>query len=96
LKHDISHFIVPRIKIFILKVENNEMECIPNWVIDNEENLSREELKKRWIKILKEMMVPFQYQTEANLFDNISIDEIDKRRERGLMLFAKYFEHLWD
>lgn len=48
---------------------------------------------KEWKKILKKMIKSFEYVLE-DCFD--LTEEQIKEKEEGLMLFAKYYNHLWD
>jgi len=99
LKQAISKFIVPRLKAYIQKVEEgDEMNSIPNWIeADYEiEGKSLEEKNKLWAEALRKMLFAFEYVIDPSTYEHLSMLEINNRREKGLALFAKYFDHLWD
>jgi hypothetical protein len=47
LKNSISQFILPRLRLFVKNVENDEFIALPTWVYDDNSNvkLNEEELK---------------------------------------------------
>ncbi len=97
LKSVISEFIAPRLRKYIEKVEQAEIVSLPNWVLEEgEAEKSDEELMEIWAEILREMLVPFDYETNPNKYEGMDRDELTQIQQRGLDLFAKYFHHLWD
>ncbi len=96
LKYDISHFIVPRLRMYIEKVEKDEIMTIPNWVKNQNESSNQDELRQEWINILNQMMVPFHFNIAPTDYTHLSPDDLEKQKAQGLKYFAQYFEHLWD
>ena len=50
--------------------------------------------KKQWNKILDQMIFSFSCYKDKSAFD--LIDRKDKEFKKGLMLFGKYFDKLWN
>lgn len=98
LKKAISEFIVPRLIQYIKMVETGQIVCIPNWVQSNPDasKIDEVELMRIWSDILKEILIPFDYQINPEKYDSFSRIELEQRRKKGLALFARYFDHLWD
>jgi hypothetical protein len=98
LKNSISQFILPRLRLFVKKVENDEFLALPTWVNDDDSNvkLNEEELKDLWIEILNEMIIPFDFNVNPDKYSHIDHIEINHLNKKGLELFSKYFQHLWD
>lgn len=95
LKNAISEFIEPRLKAYIKKVDDNELVSIPTWV-ENKPDIDEQVLRKTWSSILKDMLFPFDFQINPDNYISLADEEILLRKEKGLQLFANYFEHLWD
>ena len=96
LKAEISYFIVPRLRCNIRKVRGRELVAIPDWIDSKNEILTNEQLVEKWAEILEDILVPFLYNVEPNLFEERSTMELEKMKSKGLRLFAEYFNHLWD
>ena len=97
LKNEIAAFVSPRLSLFIDKVEAGDMIAIPDWVHENGKDMDESELNVIWSTILKEMLFPFEIQIQPDKYnDKLSFKEIESRKKKGLELFAKYYNHLWD
>ncbi|SHE55903.1 hypothetical protein [Chryseobacterium takakiae] len=105
LKISIANFIVPRLESYINEVENNNIVSIPLWIRDIElpfviakdREYSDEEIfiiNREWEKILKKILFSFKSILEPQ--NEMNFEEIQKKQEEGLQLFAKYYLNLWD
>ncbi|GAA5098436.1 hypothetical protein GCM10023210_34590 [Chryseobacterium ginsengisoli] len=97
LKYTLSDLIYPRLKVFKEKFDKDESPTIPNFKNDENFNnkFSREEKLNYWKNILEEMLFPFGYYSGDIDCENMEKDEINKKIEKGLNAFAKYFNNLW-
>ena len=98
LKNAISEFIVPRLTQYIKMVESGQTVSLPTWVQPDyiANKTTESELNQIWLDILKEILIPFDSQIHPENYYGIKITELEQRKKRGLVLFAKYFGHLWD
>jgi len=98
IKSSVSQFLVPRLKLFIQKIENGESVTIPIWLerTNDISKKSEKELKSLWIETLKKMLIPFECQTTPEKFLEITHEVLEQKKKEGLQLFAEYFDNLWD
>lgn len=98
LKYSISNFIVPRLHEYKEKCKRGENISVPTWINDSKESpvVDEDKLNSQWVDILEKMTIPFEYHTNPEKYNQFSSEEIDSMVAEGLILFAKYFIHLWD
>lgn len=97
LKYHISDYIVPRLTAYKEKFEKGESPSSIVFYDDKgcEIALSDEESDKQWIKILNEMLFPFENYNDSSKYEHLDRDIIRSKSKKGLELFAKYFDKLW-
>ncbi|AYM99601.1 hypothetical protein [Chryseobacterium sp. 3008163] len=97
LKYTLAEYILPRLEAFKEKVDKNEAPTIPIFKDDStflgdRDNI--DELSNYWSKRLEEMIFPFEYYVFPEKHDALEFDEINKKFENGMKIFAKYFHYL--
>ncbi|MGE8525348.1 hypothetical protein [Chryseobacterium rhizosphaerae] len=105
LKYSIAEFIVPRLEEYKNEVENDNIMSIPLWI--EEHNLpftltqnreySEEEIiliNKEWAIILQKII--FSFKSLLISKNEMKFEELQKRQNEGMQLFAKYYFNLWD
>lgn len=98
LKYTLSESIYPMLKSFKDKVDKKEMPSLPDFKNESyfENKKMTLDLKfKFWSERLEEMIFPFEYYCYPENFENIPIDERKEKIQKGLDVFAKYFNDLW-
>lgn len=98
LKYVFASYIYPRLILYKNEVDKRQIASIPNWVLDDiqksEETVDYNALCEEWSKILGDII--FAFKSFIDSPENLSNDEIVEKQEYGLILFAKYYKHLWD
>ncbi len=105
LKYSIAEFIVPRLEAYKSEVENDNIMCIPLWIedhnlpfiLDQNREYSDEELSlinKEWALILQKII--FSFKSLLMPQNEMNFEELKKRQNEGMQLFAKYYFNLWD
>jgi hypothetical protein len=98
LKYHIADYVYQRLIVFKNKFENKESPA--SMIFKDEELLSGKELSYEesdeiWIKILDEMIFPFECLSNPEKFEDLNSEERKIKMAKGLELFAKHFEDLW-
>ena len=76
-----SEFAALRLKVFRKDLHGSPADLTP----------------KQWDKILRQMQEAFELDAkEFEDLDNVSYKKRRKKIDRGLLLFALYYKHLWD
>ncbi|MBB6369655.1 hypothetical protein [Chryseobacterium shigense] len=105
LKYSIAEFIVPRLEAYKNEVENDNIMSIPLWIedhslpfiLDQNRGYSKEEvslINKEWTIILQKMI--FSFKSLLISQNEINFEELRRRQNEGMQLFAKYYLNLWD
>jgi uncharacterized protein with gpF-like domain len=95
-RNEIAYFINVRLKVFRDAVKEGKNAGYPE-IIKTDTNYSHiENFNERWCIILTDMLFVFEYYSDADKFNSMTLDEIDKKKSISLNLFAKYYENLWD
>ncbi|MBT2623333.1 MULTISPECIES: hypothetical protein [Chryseobacterium] len=98
LKYTLSESIYPMLKAFKDKVDKKEMPTLPdfkNEIFFEDKKMTVDLMFRFWSDRLGEMIFPFEYYCYPKKFENISIDEREEKIQKGLDVFAKYFNDLW-
>ncbi len=98
MKKAIAEFIVPRLKIYIEKVENDEIVSLPKWIEETVDISGYEEdsIIKEWKVILSHILFPFDYEINQSKYSYLDPKYIEERKKKGLELFSIYYYNLWD
>jgi hypothetical protein len=71
-------------------------------ILDDDDGFNFEERgisadsKKRWNEVMDAMIWSFKHIVKNKEFDKQGFTEYHARIDRGLVLFGKYYRHLWD
>lgn len=97
LDTSVAAFVLPRLIYF-----KSTASSIPNDFIEYDDNIqpiNTEEASNKWSKVLDDMIEAFY---RYLFIDSLEIDDTKERAinekiiNRGIKLFAKYFQSLWD
>lgn len=95
LRNTIAKFIYPRLKEF-----RNQLHGCPCRFDKNGEMLKMDEMMKMWADELDEMLFAFHYYAnEDDITLKLGFEEMKKmmpRVNRGMNLFVKQYNHLWN
>lgn len=95
----VAYFIIPRIKAYRHMVVERQIKAIPNWVLKNEDDCI-DKLDKDvyviWEEYLNEIIFAFEYTINPLKFSHLNYEEALLKKNKGLFLFALYYDHLWD
>ncbi|MCU7618556.1 hypothetical protein NZ698_15285 [Chryseobacterium sp. PBS4-4] len=96
-KYTLSYLIYPRLKEFKDAVDSKKAPSVPDFsdVDFFSKTTSFKEKEKYWSEILSEMIIPFEYHCYPDRFDQLELEDINNKVDKGLKLFAKYFTNLW-
>ena len=98
LKYVLAEYIYPRLKAFKEKVDRKEMPSLPSFKNEycfKDKKIDFDVMSEFWSERLGEMIFPFEYYNYPDNFENMPIDEKKEKIQKGLEMFAKYFDDLW-
>lgn len=99
LKYSIAEFMIPKLEEYKHQFISSGA-CIPNWVSDEfrepYSDSDVETLNKLWVSDLEKMIRSFKMVLNQNTDENESILYNESEIQKGIALFAKYYQNLWD
>ena len=90
-KKAIARKVLPVLKSYRKLLLQKKNWSLPTWVAEEGEQLSEEGLNARWLSYIDQMIFAFHLM-DIGSYHNEKEGVIDE----GLMLFARYYRHMWD
>lgn len=92
-KKEIAYKTLPILNSYRKMIVMNKNWSRPDWVVMKTDihEYSDEQLNKVWLEYLDKMILAFEL-VQQGVFSEQDKAKIDE----GLILFAKYYQHLWD
>lgn len=88
----IAHKVLPVLRAYRKLLSRRENWSLSNWVIEEGEQLTEEQMRARWLSYVDQMILAFHLVHSGQFHDEKNEALIDE----GLRLFSMYYRHLWD
>lgn len=88
----IARKVLPVLGAYHKLLLNRKNWSLPNWVVEEGERLTDEQMYQRWLSYVDQMILAFHLVDSGQFHDEKNEALIDE----GLRLFATYYRHLWD